>query len=135
MRAFFFDYLSPLLEQLRPWSRVLILGGIALGLWLGLRLTRLDGRARLTTSLAIVLPLLAWHVAVWQLALAGGFQPRAIVAGGRPVPLTPIAIFLPLLIALPLLLRSQRLAAVLDAVSPAWLIGFPVYRVLGYIFL
>src|SRR5262249_35074091 len=31
--------------------------------------------------------------------------------------------------------RSARMAAVLDAVSPAWLVGFQAYRVLGYVFL
>jgi|SRR5262245_24471680 len=134
MRALVVDYLLPLLDQLRPFGRVFLLGGIALGLWLGLRCTSLDSRARTATWLAIVLPLLAWYVAIWQFALAGGFQgPQTI--RGVPAPLIPIAIFLPLLIWLPLLTRSQRLAAVLDAVSPAWLIGFQVYRVLGYVFL
>jgi hypothetical protein len=128
------DNLLSLLDQLRPFGRVFILGGIALGLWLGLRRTSLDGRARTATWLAIMLPLLVWYVAIWQFALAGGFQIRASI-GGVLVPLIPFAILLPLVIWLPLLTRSQRLAAVLDAVSPAWLVGFQVYRVLGYVFL
>jgi hypothetical protein len=131
MDAFISNYLVPLMDS-RAWARVLILGGIALGLWLGLGRTPLDQRQRTVTWLAVMLPLLAWYLAIWQFARSGGFQPRP--AEGSP-PLLPIAIFLPLLIALPLLIRSKRLAAVLDSVSPAWLIGFQVYRVLGYVFL
>src|SRR5215470_5738155 len=136
MDAFISDHLMPLIDlnDLRPLGRLFILGGIVLGLWLGLQRTALDARARLVTWLAVVVPLLAWYLAVWQFARTGGFQNLATVGGIR-VPLTPLAIFLPLLIALPLLLRSQRIAAMLDAVSPAWLVGFQVYRVLGYVFL
>jgi hypothetical protein len=131
MDAFIADYLVPLIEP-RAWARAFILGGIALGLWIGLGRTTLDRRQRTVTWLAVVLPLLAWYLAIWQFARTGGFQARP--AGGS-VPLLPMAIFLPLLIALPLLIRSKRLAAVLDSVSPAWLVGFQAYRVLGYVFL
>jgi hypothetical protein len=131
MDAFISDYLVPLMDS-RAWARVLILGGIALGLWLGLGRTSLDRRQRTTTWLAVILPLLAWYLVIWQFARSGGFQTR--LADGSP-PLVPMAIFLPLLVALPLLIRSKRMAAVLDAVSPAWLVGFQVYRVLGYVFL
>jgi hypothetical protein len=133
MDAFMSDYLVPLTDS-RAWARVLILGGIALGLWLGLRRTPFDQRQRTITWLAVMLPLLAWYLAIWQFARSGGFQPRP-ADGSPPLPLLPIAIFLPLLIALPLLIRSKRLAAVLDSVSPAWLVGFQAYRVLGYVFL
>lgn len=131
MDAFISDYLVPLIEP-RAWARAFILGGIALGLWVGLGRTTLDRRQRTVTWLAVVLPLLAWYLAIWQFARTGGFQARP--ADGS-VPLLPMAIFLPLLIALPLLIRSKQLAAVLDSVSPAWLVGFQAYRVLGYIFL
>jgi hypothetical protein len=131
MDAFISDYLLPLMDS-RAWARAFILGGIALGLWLGLGRTLLDRRQRTVTWLAVMLPLLAWYLVVWQFARTGGFQARP---GTTPLPLLPMAIFLPLLIALPLLIRSQRLAAVLDSVSPAWLVGFQVYRVLGYVFL
>lgn len=133
MDAFISDYIVPLIEP-RAWARAFILGGIAVGLWMGLGRTTVDPRQRTVTWLAVVLPLLAWYLAIWQFARTGGFQARP-AGGSAPLPVLPMAIFLPLLIALPLLIRSKRLAAVLDAVSPAWLVGFQVYRVLGYVFL
>jgi hypothetical protein len=133
MDAFIPDYLAPLMDS-RAWARALILGGIALGLWLGLARTSLDRRQRTTTWLAVILPLLTWYLVIWQFARTGGFQ-AGPADGSPPLPLVPMAIFLPLLIALPLLIRSKRIGAVLDAVSPAWLVGFQVYRVLGYVFL
>src|SRR5262245_39411100 len=102
MRAFVADHLLPLLDQLRPFGRAFILGGIALSLWLGLRRTSLDSRARTATWLAVVAPLLVWYVAIWQFALANGFQARVAI-GGVLAPIVPLAIFLPLLIWLPLL--------------------------------
>jgi len=122
------------LADIRPLGRIFILGGILVGLWLALQRTTLDRRARTLTWLAVVLPLLAWYFAVWQFARTGGFAQRFALGGVRLTPV-PFAIVLPLLIALPLLLRSARMAAVLDAVSPAWLVGFQAYRVLGYVFL
>jgi hypothetical protein len=133
MDAFISDYIVPLIEP-RAWARAFILGGIAVGLWMGLGRTTVDPRQRTVTWLAVVLPLLAWYLAIWQFARTGGFLGRP-AGSSAPLPLLPMAIFLPLLIALPLLIRSKRLAAVLDAVSPAWLVGFQVYRVLGYVFL
>jgi hypothetical protein len=129
----FVAYLSPLAD-LRPFGRVFILGGILLGLWLALQQTSLDRRDRTVTWLAVVLPLLAWYFAIWQFARTGGFEHRFTVGGTTLTPI-PFAILLPLLVALPLLIRSRRMAAVVDAVSPAWLVGFQVYRVLGYVFL
>jgi hypothetical protein len=51
------------------------------------------------------------------------------------VPALPIAIILPLLIVLPVLLRSRRIATILDATPPHWLVGLQVYRIFGGIFL
>src|SRR5712692_6407743 len=114
--------------------RAFILGGILIGLWLGLRRTGLEGRVRTVTWLAIAVPLFAWHLAVWQFARSGGFESRWSVAGAMVAPI-PFAISVPLLIWIPGLLRSKRIAAVLDAVSPAWLVGFEIYRLRGGVFL
>lgn len=123
-----------LLADLRGVVRWLIIGGIALGLWIGLGRTSLDSRARTVTWLFVMVPLFAWHLAVWQFAMAGGFELRFDLRGAL-VPPIPLAIFLPLLIFLPLVLRSQRIGAVLDVIPQSWLIGFQVYRVLGGVFL
>ena len=111
-------------------TRLLIDAAILAGLWLGLARTQLNQSARLTTWLAIVIPLVIWQIAVWWIAIDGGFRGRL-----GPVPALPIAIILPLLIVLPLLLRSRRIATILDATPPHWLIGLQVYRIFGGIFL
>ena len=114
--------------------RLVLLGTILLGLWLGLRRTAFAPAARARTWLAFTAPLLAWHFAIWRFAQAGGFEvPWRI--GRALVPPIPFAIVLPVLVALPLLFRSERIAAVLDAISPAWLVALQVYRVRGGAFL
>ncbi len=100
---------------------------IALGLWLALERTDLAPRQRLTIWLALMVPFTLWLAVVWGLAVNGGFQLRP----GAGVPKVPLAIFMPLIVALPILLRSQRVGQVLDAMPPAWPIALQVYRVLG----
>ncbi len=114
--------------------RAFILGGLLIGFWLGLRRAGAGRRERAAACLATAVGLLGWFAVVWQFARGGGFESRWNLAG-RMIPPIPFAIFLPLLIWLPLLLRSNRVARVLDAVSPAWLIGFQVYRLRGGVFL
>lgn len=99
------------------------------GLWLGLAHTDFDISTRVRVWLAIALPFSAWLAIVWWLAVDGAFRPRP----GAPA--LPIAIFLPVLIGLPLLLRSKRIGALLDAIPASWLVGLQVYRVFGGIFL
>lgn len=111
-------------------TRTLIDVAILAGLWLGLARTRLEYGARLATWLAIALPLLMWQAVVWWIATGGGFRVRL-----GAVPTLPIAIMLPLLVGLPVLLRSRSIAALLDATPPHWLVGLQVYRILGGIFL
>jgi hypothetical protein len=113
-------------------SRSLVDGAILTGLGLGLSRTGLEGGARLATWLAIAVPFTLWLAIAWTLALDGAFRP---VPGSGRVPPLPIAIFAPILVGLVLLTRSKRVAAVLDATPPAWLIGLQLYRVLGGIFL
>jgi hypothetical protein len=111
-------------------TRLLIDAAVLAGLWLGLARTQLDQSARLATWFAIATPLVIWQVAVWWIALDGGFRVRL-----GAVPALPIAIILPLLVGLPLLLRSRRIATILDAMPPYWLVGLQVYRIFGGIFL
>jgi hypothetical protein len=111
-------------------ARLLIDVAVLAGLWLGLARTQFDHGARLVTWSAIAIPLAIWQVAVWWIAIGGGFRVRL-----GAVPALPIAIVLPLLVGLPLLLRSRRIATILDAMPPYWLIGLQVYRIFGGIFL
>jgi hypothetical protein len=113
-------------------TRLAINSAILIGLWLGLQRTEFSPGKRTIVWLVIAVPFTLWLAVVWKLALSGAFQPVPLVV--RP-PRLPIAIFLPLIVALPLLLRSRTVAAVLDATPPAWLIGLQVYRVFGGIFL
>lgn len=113
------------------WARAVIVAVLLFGLWVGLRRAGLDPQERLLTWLAVAVPMLVWLFVVLGLAQGGTFRPGAVA----PVPALPIAALLPVLIALPLLLRSRNVAAALDAVPASWLIGLQVYRVLGGTFL
>jgi hypothetical protein len=111
-------------------SRLIIHGAILGALWAGLSRAGFTGNQHLRIWLAIALPFTAWLGIVWSTALAGGFQARV-----GPVPAVPMAIFLPVIIGLFVLLRSQRIAAMLDAMPLSWLVGLQLYRVLGGTFL
>ena len=113
------------------WVRTVILALLLWGLWAGLRRAGLDRLERLLTWFGVAVPLLVWLFVVLGLAQAGVFAPGA---AGR-VPALPLAALLPVLLALPVLVRSKNVAAALDAVPPSWLIGLQVYRVLGAVFL
>ena len=111
-------------------SRLAIHIAIVLGLWLALERTELAPRRRLGVWLAIVVPYTLWLSIIWSAAINGVFRP-----GGNTPPLVPLAIFLPVIVGAPILLRSKRIGEVLDAMPASWLIGLQVYRVLGGIFL
>ena len=80
--------------------------------------------------LAIVVPYTLWLSVIWSAAINGVFRP-----GNSTLPMVPLAIFLPVIVGVPILLRSKRIGEVLDAMPTSWLIGLQVYRVLGGIFL
>jgi hypothetical protein len=66
----------------------------------------------------------------WSAAINGVFRP-----GGSPVPLLPLAIFLPVIVGAPILLVSKRMGRLLDAMPASWLVALQVYRVFGSVFL
>jgi hypothetical protein len=103
---------------------------IALGLWLGLESTDLTPWQRRTTWLAAMIPYTLWFAVAWSAAINGGFRP-----GASPLPLLPLAIFLPVMIGAPLLLLSNRVGQVLDAMPTTWLVALQIYRVFGCWFL
>src|SRR2546426_301349 len=113
------------------WVRPIILAALLGGLWVGLRRAGLDRPERLITWFGGTVPLLAWLLVALQLAQAGTFRPGAVA----PLPAIPLAVILPVLLGLPLLMRSRNIAAAIDAVPPSWLIGLQVYRVLGAVLL
>lgn len=102
---------------------------IVLGLWLALERTALMPRLRLAVWLALVVPYTLWLAMIWSGAINGVFRP------GNTPPLLPFAIFLPVIVGVPILLRSKRVGDVLDAMPTSWLVGLQVYRVFGGIFL
>ena len=110
--------------------RLTIHAAITFGVWLALTRTNFARSERVAVWLAIVVPFTAWLALVWGLAVDGAFvQPP-----GSPVPRIPLAIFLPLLLLIPLM-RSRRVGTLLDATPATWLIALQVYRIFGGIFL
>src|SRR5215468_12549381 len=79
-------------------------GLIALGLWLGLEHTSLTPAQRRATWLAIMIPDTLWFAVAWSAAINGVFR-----TGALPLPLLPLAIFLPVIIGAPPLLFSKRI--------------------------
>jgi len=110
-------------------SRLLIHVMIGLGLWLALERTELSLSQRRNVWLALLIPFTLWLAVIWGAAINGVFKP------GNVPPLLPFAIFLPVIIGVPMLLRSKRVGQVLDAMPGGWLIALQVYRVFGSIFL
>src|SRR5437660_12294475 len=80
--------------------RLMVHGLIALGLWLGLERTDLTPGQRRTTWLAIMVLYTLWAAVAWTAAVNGVFR-----TGVFPLPLLPLAIFVPRVVgpALPVL--------------------------------
>ena len=102
-------------------------GLIAVGLWLGLESTDLTPRPT-PHDLA------GDHA---SRTLFGSLSPGArrsmasFITGASPLPVLPLAIFLPVIIGAPLLLLSKRVGQVLDAMPASWLVALQLYRVFG----
>jgi len=111
-------------------ARVFIHVLLALGLWLGLERTELTPVQRRNVWLGIMIPFTLWLALVWGAAINNLFR-----AGATLIPLVPLAIFVPVIIGAPILLRSRRVGQVLDAMPANWLVALQVYRVLGTAFL
>ncbi|HZP99855.1 MAG TPA: MFS transporter [Reyranella sp.] len=106
--------------------RLAVNGLIALGLWLGLERTALTAGQRRATWLAIMIPFTLWAGIAWTAAINGVFR-----TGVAALPLLPLAIWLPVIVAAPLVLLSKRVGELLDAMPPAWLVALQSYRVFG----
>jgi len=101
-------------------------GAIALGLWLGLESTELTPGQRRMTWLAVMVPYTLWFAIAWSMAINGAFFTNA-----SAIPMLPLAIFLPVIIGAPLLLWSERVGQVLDAMPASWLVALQLYRIFG----
>ncbi|HKF73805.1 MAG TPA: hypothetical protein VKB68_18785 [Stellaceae bacterium] len=110
--------------------RVFIHMLIGLGFWLGLERTELNQVQRRDTWLGVMIPVTLWLAVIWSAALNGVFR-----ADLSPTSLIPLALFLPVIIGVPILLRSQRMGQVLDSMPATWLVALQVYRVFGSGFL
>ena len=104
--------------------------GLWVGLWLGLEGADLTSGQRRATWLSVMVPFTLWFAVAWSAAVNGAFH-----ADASPLPALPLAIFLPVIIGAPLLLRSKRVGQVLDAMPASWLIAVQAYRVFGSVFL
>jgi hypothetical protein len=114
--------------------RLAVYATVLAGLWLGLARTDLSGRERITLWLAVAVPFTLWLALIWDLALHDVF--RSVPGVSQVPPPLPVAIFLPLLLVLPLLMvGSRRVAALIDAMPPGWLIGVQAFRIFGGVFL
>ncbi|MGR9171905.1 hypothetical protein [Rhizobium sp. KDH_Rht_773_N] len=100
------------------------------GTWAALSLAPLTRAQKIRTWLALAVPLTLWHGAAWAIVANGLLLP-----GATAIPLLPLMIVVPTAIVIVLLLRSRRIATVLDAMPAHWLVGLQAYRVIGAVFL
>ena len=120
-------YLEPIASGAEP----LLALAVASGLWLALRRTSMEPAGRARTWTLIAVPLLLWLALVWLVSVRG----TLVVHPGVYLQPIALAIALPAVIGTFLLTRSERVAQILDATPPIWLIGFQFYRVMGGVFL
>jgi hypothetical protein len=57
------------------------------------------------------------------------------ISSAAAIPLVPIATLGPVMLAVPILLRSRRIGEVLDAMPASWIVALQVLRVNGFAFL
>jgi len=74
--------------------------------------------------------LVGWFVLAFALAYLDVFRGAA-----DRVPMIAFGVFVPIVVGLALLWRSEAMMRLLDAVPQSWLVGVQVYRALGVIFL
>jgi len=91
-------------------SRLTIHVMIALGLWLGLERAELTPSLRRNVWLAVMIPFTLWLAIIWSAAIGGAFKP-----GAAAIPVQPFATLGPVVVGVPILLRSRRIGEALDA--------------------
>jgi hypothetical protein len=106
--------------------RLVVTAVLLTGLWRGLARTSLSAAVRRAVWLTVTVVYVAWLLAVEGFALKGAFNSLIGV---------PAALFIPLAVGLPILLRSKLVGGVLDAMPWQWLVGLQTYRIFGFVFI
>lgn len=100
-------------------------------IWLGAAHLSLHWKERTATAGILTAVLLVWLVLARYIA-----QQNFYWAPNNPtLPTLQFGLLLPVIIALVLLMRSARIARLIDAIPLSWLVGVQFYRVLGFTFL
>lgn len=115
--------------------RPLIVAVLLVGFWMGLGRAGRRGARRVFPWTTFAVIVIAWVSTVWTLSARGAFVSVAnagVPAAGTHILLPIIGIAVGGLI---LLMRSDTMAGVVDAVPLWWLVAFQSYRITGFIFL
>ncbi len=99
--------------------------------WFGVARMPVDWKQRVITAGIISVVLLAWL----GLALYLGRLNIYWVPDNLDMPTIPFGLLVPIFIGFALLMRSARIARLIDAIPLSWLVGVQFYRVLGFMFL
>ncbi len=99
-------------------------------IWFGVARLPAGSRERFSTAAILSLALLVW----FALAQYIGRQNIYWAPNNPTMPTIQFGILIPLIIGLVLLMRSARIARLIDALPLSWLVGVQVYRILGIMF-
>jgi hypothetical protein len=111
-------------------AQSVVLASTLLLIWFGVARLPTSQRERVTTGSLLSFGLLGW----FALAYALGRQNVYWVPDNPTVPTLPLGILAPVIIGLVLMMRSARIARLIDALPLSWLVGVQFYRVLGGVF-
>lgn len=100
-------------------------------IWSGTARRPITENGRYPIAVLLSLGLLAWFAVAHVIGQANVYW----APHNLRLPTIPLGIILPIIVAVPLLLRSRRIAALVDAIPLSWLVGVQVYRVIGGVFL
>ncbi len=107
------------------------LAALLIGLRMALKRAQFPAPMRSAISMGTSALVLAWYGLIMVLAKHDVFRASATAKS----PALPLAVFVPVLLSLWLIFRSESMAKLVDATPLSWLVGAQAYRVLGAIFL
>jgi hypothetical protein len=112
-------------------ASALLLASVLCLIWFGAARMPVRISERITTAGTLSIALLGW----FALAEILGRQNIYWSVNNPTVPVILFAILIPIAVGLFLLVRSARVARLVDALPMSWLVGVQFYRVLGFMFL